>query len=462
MSAYVLNTSELLFQILLHSNDASVVKGMQVCQFWFAVGKPIVWRALRSGHDLRNLLEILVPYAYDGGRLVLNDPSERAWKRFLQYSTHVRYLCADMSDRQHTNAVLEFLIKTRPVMEVFPALETLRWILDIGPGEYTTFRPTFQFEQPHNLVHLELGICTAVESLFHVFTALEVLPLETVTLPSFRASYTVLASLSRWPALREINSNRDLDFGLSHCSMGHISSQFGVDAFPSLIALTISGCPYDLSILLDDENFPYHIHSLAVQHMPCTDDPVPTYQKIVAKCPAVTEFILHDSHVDSYSPFTSLRPFLSFKLTRLVVKSCNPLSYDATEIEELVRSLPFIEDLDLGTEASRLDALIGTFTFDHLLLFSTHCPRLTRLGIHLDVSKECNPSPPNFIPFSSLRELDLAGSFLFDNVHDVDRAAILLSKMLPSRCRCICQYRGYLDSETGETFRRTLSKLRGR
>ncbi|KAG6811969.1 hypothetical protein H0H92_005073 [Tricholoma furcatifolium] len=370
---------------------------------------------------------------------------------------------------------------TRPVMEVFPALETLvcrshedvlypsvaflhsgvqRWILDVGPGGYI-FEPTFEFGKMHNLAHLELGDCISVSNLFHIFTALEVLPLETISLPPFRATYTVLASFSRWKALREINSNRDLESGHSRCWKDHVSYLFGVDAFPSLIALTISGCPYDLSILLDDENFPYHIHSLAVQHMPCTDDPVPTYQKIVAKCPAVTKFVLHDSDADSYSPFTSLRPFLSLKLTRLVVKPCNPLSYDATEIEELVRSLPFIEELDLGTEASALDAPLGTFTFDYLLLFSTHCPRLTRLGIHLDVSKECNPSPPNLVPFSALRELDLAGSFLFDNVHDVNRAAILLSKILPPHCRCICQPRGWLDSEPGETFRRTLFKLRG-
>ncbi|KAG6807263.1 hypothetical protein H0H92_008202, partial [Tricholoma furcatifolium] len=434
-ASHVLGTAELLFQILSYSDDAAVVKGLQVSQFWFAVGKPIIWRAISSERDLWHLLLILIPH--DQQRTAFDPPSDKKWERFIQYSTLVRYLCIDLgsvSPHQTIISALRFLVESRPVIEVFPAVKTLkcransqehylsfaflhsgvqRWIFDVVRWNDNLVYG-IQFGQLVNLTQIEVGylLSAAAEDLSHIFATLEVLPLEIVSLAAYGATYAVLASLSRFASLREIRRNK-LSRKRSPCSRKHhISSRFGVDAFPNLVALTISGCPYVLSIMLDDENFPYHIRSLTVHNMSCTTDPVPTYQKIVAKCHAVTEFFLDTSDRASDFPFSSLRPFLSPRLTRLVVYPNRPLSYDAIDIEELARSLPSIEDLDLGTTAMIHGKPLGTFTFDHLLLFSSYCPRLTKLGMLLDVTKECNPSPPNFIPFSALQELDLAGSFL--------------------------------------------------
>ncbi|KAG6823604.1 hypothetical protein H0H92_009690 [Tricholoma furcatifolium] len=206
--------------------------------------------------------------------------------------------------------------------------------------------------------------------------------------------------------------------------------------FPSLTVLTVSGCPRNLSKLFDDENFPSHIRSLEVEHMRCTDEPGPIYRKIVTKCPAVVEFVLHDCHVDTYSPFSSLRPFLSFKLVSLAIKPYHELTYNAVEIEDLVRSLPFIEHLDLGSRAQFVGSALGNFTFDHLPLFSRYCPNLIRLAVQLDASRQYNPSPPNLIPFATLRELNLGFTFAFRNmpVECVDGVGTLLSRLLPSHC----------------------------
>ncbi|KAG6808972.1 hypothetical protein H0H92_002191, partial [Tricholoma furcatifolium] len=140
-------------------------------------------------------------------------------------------------------------------------------------------------------------------------------------------------------------------------------------------------------------------------------------------------------------------------LTRLVVRPYNQISYDAVEIEELVRGLPLIEDLNLS-EASRLRSPLGTFTFDHLPLFSLHCPHLTRLAIQLDASVACNPSPPNLVPFAALRELNLNETFAFKNIHDVDSAALLVSKLLPPGCQFLCW------EEVSQPFIQALANLR--
>ncbi|KAG6828435.1 hypothetical protein H0H92_008009, partial [Tricholoma furcatifolium] len=402
-------------------------------------------------------------------------PSDTKWTRFLQYSTLVRHLCVDLSTvPQYTILVLECLIHTRPVIEVFPILETLhckaqenvlypsvaflhsgvkRWILDVGSGDYD-FGDAIEFCQMHNLTHVELGEYVTVDDLLHVFAALEVLQVETISFAPHSATYPVLVPLSRWPALKEIRSNRHFNIPYSSCSGEHdISCQLGTRAFPNLIALAISGCPLNLSKLLDDENFPFHVRSLTVEHMPCTDDPGPTYRKIVSKCPAVTEFVLHDSDSDSYSPFTSLRPFLSFRLTHLVVVPYYQISYDAVQIEELVRSLPLIEELNLA-DASRLYSPLGTFTFNHLPLFSLHCPHLTRLSVQLDASVPCNPSPPNLVPFAALRELKLNQTFIFKNIHDVGSAALLVSKLLPPGCQILC------SDQASQAFLQALADFR--
>ncbi|KAG6826812.1 hypothetical protein H0H92_014303 [Tricholoma furcatifolium] len=482
---HVLGTPELLFQILSYSTNAAVVKGLQVSQFWFAVGKPIIWGAISSNRHLWHLLLILIPY--DQRRITFDLPSDKEWERFLQYSTLVRYLFIDLSDGSpYTISVLRYLIESRPVIEVFPTLDTLkcknninmvypsaaflhsgvqRWILDVGGWDYT-------FEnwvQLRNLTHIELAGFITAEDLLHIFAGVEVLPLETISLPPYTATYGVLASLSRFPSLREIKS-LPLRHGYFPCSGNHHNtSRLRVGAFPRLIALTVSGCPLDLSKLFDDENFPFHIRSLQIANRPCTYDPGPIYRQIVTKCPAVVEFVLRDSSVDTYSSFAFLRPFFSFSLTSLTIRPYRELPYSAVEIEELMRSLPLLEHLKLGSNVTSPNSPRGNLTFDHLVQFSRYCPNLTKLSIRPNASEKCDPSPPNLIPFANLRELDLGLTFGYTgrmSVDDFERIGTLLSNLLPAHCEVVCNEKycrlQYYDPKEFDRALAHLKRLCGR
>ncbi|KAG6905041.1 hypothetical protein DXG01_005474 [Tephrocybe rancida] len=473
-AGHILDSPELLSQILSHSTKDSVATGLRVCKFWSVVGTPILWRELESERDLQGLLEILVP---DDGTMTVGYlailasqwlicskiPLDVDASRFFECARLVRHLCVDLHhEHGHIITVLNFLTTTWPVSEIFPALESLeykarqndllypaiallhsgvrRWVMDVGPGQYAV-HDLIPFSQLHNLTRIDFGQYVTVDNLQNIFVALEVLPiLTTILLPPHSVTYDVLRALSRWPALKEIITDSDFDQGYDVCDGEHHPSppSFGSGAFPELISITISGCPHQLSELLDDPNFPFDVRSLAVETMGCINDPGPIYQKIAAKCSEVNEFVLHYTDSDSYCSFNSLRPFLHYRLTRLTIEPYNPVSFDVNEIEELALSLPLIEYLDIGTSALLLSSPLGKFTFDHLPLFGRHCPKLVRLGILLDVSKHCNPTQSDIVPFAKLQELNLGLTFAVNVIADLDTAVNLLSDLLPNCCQVLC------------------------
>ncbi|KAH0578809.1 hypothetical protein H2248_003004 [Termitomyces sp. 'cryptogamus'] len=190
-----------------------------------------------------------------------------------------------------------------------------------------------------------------------------------------------------------------------------------------------------LSRLLDDKHFPFHIPSLTVESSVCSQNPsFSAYPKIKKKCSRVTDFILRDVIEEKSSLFSSLRGFLSYDLTRLRVDTFMQLAYEATEIEELARSLPKIESLFLAPQSHMFGPPFGTFAFDHLCLFSRYCPNLIKFAVLVDTTQSCGTLTQDAVdPFALLQELDLGSTFAVDTLSNA--AAILLARLLPTYCR---------------------------
>ncbi|KAG6882404.1 hypothetical protein C0993_010678 [Termitomyces sp. T159_Od127] len=310
--------------------------------------------------------------------------------------------------------------------------------------EYATDWPNFQVPIPvqrlFGLVSLEIGNDVTRDDLTGLSTLYELPHLATLVLYRYTVTYSVLEVLSRFPALRVIRTH------VAPCTIPDCGAHrpppppIKDGSFRMLTVLTISGCPHQISEILDDENFPSHIESLIVESIECTEDPSPSpvFPQIVEKIPTLTEFELREMIRDVSSPFASLKPFLSYKLTELRVESYLALAYSASEIEELVRSLPIIEVLYLDPGTLSSHASFGTFQLNHLPLFARHCPRLAYLGIRLDTSYPCDTSLHDIAPFSVLEELDLGVSFGSSSVSC--GAAALLAFLLPQYCQLTFQY----------------------
>ncbi|KAG6824865.1 hypothetical protein H0H92_005588 [Tricholoma furcatifolium] len=200
-------------------------------------------------------------------------------------------------------------------------------------------------------------------------------------------------------------------------------------AFPVLSALIISGCSHRLSQMLNEEHLPYNVSSLTVENMKSNGDDL-CYWEMAKRFSKVTELVLRDDTEDQSMPFASLRPFLRHNLTRLTLSTYLPLAFQSFDIEEIIRSLPLVEHLDLGTRLKRMngDSPVGTITLNHFVLFARHCPRLITFGVMVNTSVR--------------------------NFEDVDSAAILLSELLPIGCEVVSSK--YED----QSFLETLTRVR--
>ncbi|KAG6879152.1 hypothetical protein C0992_004826 [Termitomyces sp. T32_za158] len=404
--------------------------------------------------------------------------SLRFWRRedltaymfrlFLEYARVMSTDRLDMSLRgkgyhslklnYHTvSFALEYILETHSAAAIFPALKKLHCKVDwylaqssimdlLHPGvtdfyiNYSCQSSQFQLSAPveqfFGLISFEIGPDILRNDLTGL-SALHALPrLATVVLYRYTATYPVLEVLSRFPALKVIRTN-DLWVAAPSCR-GHYPPPctFEDGSFRQLTVLTLSGCSHKISEILDDKHFPFNIECLIIESVRCMVDPAPApvYPKMVAKVPTVTNFELCETMEDVSSPFASLRPFLSYNLTELRVKTYLALAYSAAEIEELVHALPIIEVLSLDPYTSLLVPRNGTFTFNHLLMFARHCPRLTYLGILLDTSYPCEAPLDGIVPFPVLKELDLGGSFETMSLDD-GAAASLLALVLPNACK---------------------------
>ncbi|KAG6815226.1 hypothetical protein H0H87_003879, partial [Tephrocybe sp. NHM501043] len=486
----VLTTPELVSLIFEFSTKGSTANGMLVCTLWAGVGKPRLWRELAED-DIDGLLRLIVSWTYEppaAPKLAVNNltkyiehfviltlllqiPRLVDWGRFLQYSSLVYHLSLDasvQSDKMNRvrATVLKFIAESHPLHEVFPNLQTLTCIAE----EEEVFRP-FIAVLHSGVTHLALvvppasemgGISTPVQSLFSLvylefyridifddlrpaLAVFQQLPsLAIIVLPSQAATYAMLETLSKFPALEEIEISPSAFTSVGYrCNTKHPDSHsFDGCAFPVLTALTISGCPNQLSQLVDDENFPFHVQTLTIEIVQCRSDPVRALQKIAAKCSQVTNLTLLDTMDAVPSPFSLLRPFVTHNLTKLRVDAKCPLSYALSEIEELAQSLVMLEylSLDYLVQETTPIPFNPALTFDHLPIFSRHCLKLSQFEINIDISQPCGQSLSDIVPFSALRELNLLGSFVyFRDLFNLESAATLLSELLPSYCRLTCE-----------------------
>ncbi|KAG6816984.1 hypothetical protein H0H87_001052 [Tephrocybe sp. NHM501043] len=463
---------------------------MRVCKFWAAVGKPHLWRDLNSRRDLVGLLKLL-PYEFSSRNptFTVGDPSALDqkladaafrqkpayidWEKFIEHSSLVHRLEVStphttFQPRSAIPSILDFISQSRDVADIFPNLETLncdigpsdvrqafsllhsgvkQWIFNVPQYPYEVSpRSLIPIERLSRLAYLEIGISTIIPHLIPTFVALQDLPcVRTIVLSAYKVQPDILQALSRWPALVKILTRRDS--GPRICKDNHsCTPSFDKQSFPALTTLSMSGCPYQLQKLMDNEYLPYHVQAIVVERLRCSETKLMApiaYKSIVAKFPNITSVVLRDAD------FSSLRPFLlTYNLTNLTVEPGEDgLFYDSAEIFHLAQSLTRVETLSLGTKN-------GSFTFNHLHLFSRHCIKLVDLSIVLDPSEACVPIPPEAVPFLSLRVLDLGPSFFDpDTFTEVNGASAILLQLLPNGCKI-------RSDPTHELLDRTLGEMR--
>jgi len=117
-----------------------------------------------------------------------------------------------------------------------------------------------------------------------------------------------------------------------------------------------------------------------------------------------------------------------------------PVSLSLGDLETLAKQWPSIETLILSNEPVHLIA--SPLTFDALLPFARHCPRLTHLGLFIDATNEnhsLNPYLPTYSPsqiptLPSLQILSMGVSIAKDD----HKAALALSQVLVAGCKVEC------------------------
>ncbi|KAG6873643.1 hypothetical protein C0995_013149 [Termitomyces sp. Mi166 len=204
--------------------------------------------------------------------------------------------------------------------------------------------------------------------------------------------------------------------------------------------------------LMDDEFFPVHIESLALETMECGDDDqtwTELHKTTAKRCQDITDLTLYQGvDFDKAASYADLKASFSFKLTQLKIQNYLPLQYTAQELEDLACSLPSLEILELAPNPSNLGSL-GTFSLDHLLLFAQHCPKLVRFGTWIGAARYC-VAPPNSVPFLALQELDVGKSPL--ESCGVDDVAIFLAQILPWTCEM--KWEGWkIDKKGGDNWK---------
>ncbi|KAG6831041.1 hypothetical protein H0H87_006349 [Tephrocybe sp. NHM501043] len=269
-----------------------------------------------------------------------------------------------------------------------------------------------------------------------------VLPhLATVFVKKYLATISFLAALASYPSLREIKTTGHEPFN-EDCDGNHAGAPIlPTGAFPSLHTLTMSGCRADIQHLANDPNFPTNIKSLTIEIYDCNatvESHKCEYDTAVEKCAQLTEVVLRYSM--EYSPsFWDLGVFFTKNLTTLTVHSAVQVTFTASEVEEIIHSLPSIETFCMLPYDGDYDTLIGPFTLRDLDSFIECCPRLQELRIIINTTSPIfTPSPHDIPPFSPLKILDIGWSFLSED--SVEEVSVALAQILPRQCTVLYTY----------------------
>ncbi|KAG6872999.1 hypothetical protein C0995_004131 [Termitomyces sp. Mi166 len=477
------NSSELVVSIVKASTFAYPLMIVLI------LGHRILFiRPIRMSHPLLipELLANIFTYSSKASNAVNAQefPLKADWSSFLYHASLVRSLVYE--SQQEVLCALRFISDTRPVLDLFPGLHTLKiapskenWSLSLcsifthpGLKHLNIQCPSYKYEiLPFTLPLSRLQGLTRFEiegeqmqKIENSITALIHLPnLEILVIPPYLAGPQVLEAVSVLPSLQQLLSRGVGRRFSCDCEGNPVVPNFVEGCFPALNTITITGCADGLSAIVCHPHFPASIDKIDILPIACTTGCLTHFNKSLADtCTGITEYELY-SELDEGGPsIMELRPLFSCRLRILAIQASKPLRFSQVEFRELASSLPDLEELFLNESPFKIlvdeSGAPGGITLDMLLSISYCCPKLKRFGVLLNTTQPSTEDVLHVVPFSdSLRDFDIGKSPL--SLENLEGVAIFLAHVIPSHCEIVFHEDG-ADSQMWKTLASVLNALR--
>ncbi|KJA28739.1 hypothetical protein HYPSUDRAFT_61590 [Hypholoma sublateritium FD-334 SS-4] len=473
----VLEIPELLkaiFSFLYHDSNAS---NAQVCELWFNLALDELWGNIGS-KGLCGIFAVLSPLKGepDTGYEFERPPNSTGWKRFEKYASHVKRLSYD-SKPKLKQSVFNEISRTRRRLEIFPNLQTLKWVAPLNLRLCTLFMhsgirtfaislsekipPKTLFEDiadrmpnvSHLNIYSNLRIRVIEEDLAHLFKKL--LKLHTVTFPRFYSTTKIIEALSSLQYLSTIESPNTSEQGAGkRLDIQTFKPTLFPGAFSALRKISITANFNDAAQFINTLFSPNTITQFRIESDLVAETPhsINRLLSVVSKnCKLIRELALvsrrdlseepslfnsdnsYYGDDDNSNPLSitleALKPL--FELTNLIsfeIHHHYPLLLTQHNIELFASSFPAIETLILNP--GPVEMAHSTLTLDALIPLARHCPRLKSFGLFMDASiipEISSVAPP--APFKSPICL-LVGASIADEYDSSTDAAIYLSQLL--------------------------------
>ncbi|RDB23581.1 hypothetical protein Hypma_009326 [Hypsizygus marmoreus] len=467
----VCSISELLEMIFSTLDDQANASNAQVCKQWGECALNVMWRDVT---DFRRLLCILAPLKklqdISSGpgtasiiRYMFARPPEASdWKRFDRYRHRVRRLLCSIQPTPKCAidlSVFDDIARTRTSLNIFPNLLTLRWntrlhscivfmhenVTDVrlcfaqSEQGSTGFREV-AFRMPR-ITRLELQANFSSQPLaaeaISMIRGLK--SLREVILPRYMPTAGLYEALSGLPDLDTVSASHWLCNGSHPRELAVTRPPLTGDAFQSLSHLE-TGIRFDDAIylfnLLSDASkvrtlrldSPEHATPACIQDLLVVTARLMPFLEELQLVSCLCNFTITDDPVVQNSIITvhTLRPLFKcshIRILRLLLP--HPVSLLESDVEELARAWPALENLALNSQPKYISHC--PLDIRALVHLARHCPELAHVALFIGAAI---PTPGSAVEYPVFRKLELfhAG---FSDIDDPGAIALFLSRILP-------------------------------
>ncbi|RDB22389.1 hypothetical protein Hypma_010463 [Hypsizygus marmoreus] len=501
LPTHPLELSEILGQIFEQLKNKDNASTLLVSRRWYQVCEGIFWRHLESISDFERMLVLLGEVAdiYVGPgdnaspyfRLNLNRyPIHKKWVNFEKHSAFVHSI--HLPRLEPYIRACNLIALNRPPRRLFPNLRTLTYTNGADENEfgieylslfmeetvlhfcvrlpsmdagYRSIQAIESISTMTNLRYLEVTCRNLIKEVVEALSGVlgDLLKLEVLVLPPYRAVGTIINQLATHGRIKEIRS-KDIQSKAVHAfdysfwrprvlrSSDVEEPSIGHDAFGTLTLLTFSADAEGVKKLLlnGGERFPSTIRSLHVEmaKKESAQDLNSLFHVVRARCPSLVDFRYSDTSEASIPfgsadairwsglDFETIRPILFHSLVSLHITHHAPLQWSADHLRTLASSLPLVESLTLNHCPMENPAKPSP-PIQSLSSFAKGCLNLKYLAIYVDASVPFTLQDSDRQPFRELATLNFGWSQITrESSEDV---AVMLAQLLPATCAIISE-----------------------
>ena len=393
------------------------------------------------------------------------------WKRFMKYSTKVRFLNLHRSKPLYPlhQSTFDTIARTRTTLNILPNVHNFSWqnpnlhlcvlFMHANIRQFTFSLFSTNSESDPRSLFLEISsrmphlTTLDIRSFIPMHTIetdmillIQQLPkLKKITFPRFYLTTKVTEALSRLPHLEIIEFQYSIEQGYGDpMDVIPFVPNLTEGAFPSLFDHSMSTTFDDAARFIDTKFSPTNLTMLYIDSE-FIEPPssIQNFLSVVAEnCQLLKSLALVslrdasseldvDQGTDADITLDVLKPLLKLPgLSMVELVHQHQLALSQVDIELLASSWPSLETLILNNEP--VYHARSKLTLKALLPFAKHCHKLTHLGLFLDTtSVDESFYQPNLIPFQSLKRLSMGVSI----INDTESVSLYLSLILPLGCQ---------------------------